>query len=896
MKRIDGSGWTRIGAWTCAALAACCAQGATIVHDAGRDLVLNEACANVYTNVYGGVWSFLTAASWDPASPRVPMAKTRIYKPGTKDANGQEIVVERGPNAESTSGGNTFQLPVIAVNPRTVEDTANLTAAGYPTIKPGQISVHPGAGKCAILRFTAPRTGVYAITAKFWNQNKGVFGMTVQTNGVVTKAREAWTGSLHKNEIYDFSLPATTYRAGDTVEFTVDDNGKLDSNAAGVIFRIEEEVAEVIDAGAAMRAHVLADGAAATAAWTDAAGAWRVESVSATNAVKNLNRTLLDTRSVRTTQGSGASGWSTSKTGTPWAHVNATDALVVETNASGVVTLHRGTSLVPGELYLHPGKQPGTGEAGVHSVLVGLSPATSGRYDIGVTLRDVSWHASGDGVRVHLIQGGHELAVRRISCEQAASPQNATIFLRDVAVAAGVPVELVVDQVGLHTADGTGLFWAMVRTSDAGVYSANAALIANLTSASPAATYTGDGATWQVGLWNNGTLTPFTTFQSARTIGPDKAMGNTAGTSPFMGANLKGRALTQAETSSNNKIAAGRDMIIGHPGGSGAKSTLRFTAPADGVYSVHAFAMDLDGGGSIGNAGDGVVMQIFTGGHQARVMGLKSITNQIDYAELDTPALHLKAGEAADIVINPNAADANGHTCDLTGLYVWLSCDASTTDRAHVNIDFDAPDAQGDVATFAGAGRYGYSGEVWESFRVPAAAEATFKRAVCIGGADDGKRAGLVLTLSRGDGPLVCDAGNTLTTDVGAAAKALFVDGVVSASSDDPVTFTLSGLLPGETYMLGFCSRRRTATGNANDATTVRGEFTVNGVTDRSTHPWFALGFGDYANLEVTADANGVVTGTFASFSDEPAYWNGLQVEGPGFAKYVPTGTYIVVR
>jgi len=890
--KIGGNGWIRIGAGVCAAVAACVAQGATVVHDAGRDLVLNESCANVYTNAYGGVWSFLRASSYTGARTLMPGARLRQLT--VKDAQGNAVVCQRGPAKGDAS-------PCFGVNPRSVADTSNLMAgSGWPAIPPGQLSCHPGntsdaGNQCCVLRFTMPRTGTYTVTAKAWNQNVGWTAVSLFVNGEVRKTRQAWRSTASAVVTNDFSLVAATYRAGDQVELTVDGNGTYNSNATGLRFEVAEEVAEVIDAGASMRAHVLADGAAATAAWTDAAGAWRVESVPSTNAVKYLNRTLLDTRSVRATQGSNATGWSTSSSGTPWAHVNATDFYVVETNADGAATLPRGTALAPSELYLHPGKAAGKGEAGVHSVLVSLSPAASGRYDIGVTLRDVSWNSGADGVRVHLIQGGHELAVRRICCEQAAFPQNATIFLRDVPVAAGVPIELVVDQVGLHTADGTGLFWAMVRTSDAGVYSANAALIANLTSASPAATYTGDGATWQVGLWNNGTLTPFTTFQSARTIGPDKAMGNTAGTSPFMGANLKGRALTQAETSSNNKIAAGRDMIIGHPGGSGAKSTLRFTAPADGVYSVHAFAMDLDGGSSPGNAGDGVVMQVFTGGHQARVMGLKSITNQIDYAELDTPVLHLKAGEAADIVINPNAADANGHTCDLTGLYVWLSCDASTTDRAHVNIDFDAPDAQGAVATFAGAGRYGFSGEAWDSFRVGAVAEAKFAKATCIGGADDGKRTGLVLTLSRGGEPLVCDAGNTLTTDVGAAG-ALFVDGVVSASSDDPVTFILSGLLPGETYMLGFCSRRRTATGNANDATTVRGDFTVDGATDRSTHPWFALGFGDYANLEVTADANGVVTGTFASFSDEPAYWNGLQVEGPGFAKYVPTGTLIVVR
>ena len=45
------------------------AQGTTIIHDAGRDLALNTTSANVYTNVYGGVWSYMYASSYESASP-----------------------------------------------------------------------------------------------------------------------------------------------------------------------------------------------------------------------------------------------------------------------------------------------------------------------------------------------------------------------------------------------------------------------------------------------------------------------------------------------------------------------------------------------------------------------------------------------------------------------------------------------------------------------------------------------------------------------------------------------------------------------------------------------------------------------------------------------------------
>ena len=46
------------------AACACSVYGATnIVHDAARDLVLNTANKAVYTNFYGGVWSFMPASA-----------------------------------------------------------------------------------------------------------------------------------------------------------------------------------------------------------------------------------------------------------------------------------------------------------------------------------------------------------------------------------------------------------------------------------------------------------------------------------------------------------------------------------------------------------------------------------------------------------------------------------------------------------------------------------------------------------------------------------------------------------------------------------------------------------------------------------------------------------------
>jgi len=868
----------KISLAACALTVVGAAHGATVVHDAGRDLVLNSTSANVYTNAYGGVWSFMRSTSPTGARTLMPGVRTRTVT-GEIDAQGRLLVYGRGPAKGDAS-------PCFSVNPRAVpDDKTFMRGDGWPKIPAGQMSCHPGSptdagNQCCVLRFATPRAGTYAVTAKAWNQNKGWTAVSLLVNGEVRSARKAWTSTATAVVTNDFSIAAAPYEAGDTIELTVDGNNTFDSNATGFRFEVAETVETVVDAGAAIEAHLAANGT--SAAFSDASGSWRAESASDTTVLSHQGRTLLNTSSVRTAQGSGARGWNTGGS-TPWFHVNATDGYVTETNATGAATIDRGVALVPHELYAHPHPdQP---------VLLGWSPAASGVYDVGVTMRDVSYTFNTEGVRIRLLQGGRELASQRISVEGAAGvKQNATFFLRNVAVAAGVPIELVVDPYDGHNGDGTALTWTMIKVGEGTVYSANGALIANLNSASPSSTYEGDGATWKVGTLANGTLTPFTTLQTTRTTAPDKALGNTANTSPYVGANLKGRALTKAETSGNQLIAGGRDMVIGHPGSYGVVSALRFVAPEDGVYSAQTFFMDLDGGLNDTGRGNGILARVFANDRLAKVDGVMSSAGTVDCKTIDAPDLHLRAGDVVDFAIHPNGTDAYDHSCDQTGLYAWLVRDPAASALVRVNIDFDA--AGGTTYAGTGAGRYGYRGEAWDSFRVPSAATAKFSRTHLAG---SGERTGMTLTLAHGDAPIVANAGNTNTTDVSDAA-ALFVDGIVSATTNDVYTFTIAGLQPGGEYMLGFYSRTRTSSkAQASAETTRNGVFTAGGASDKSTHPWFSEAFGDFANLKVKADAEGVVTGTFNSAVDAPAYWNGLQVEGPGFAAPQP-GMSIIVR
>ncbi|HOF62481.1 MAG TPA: hypothetical protein PLM82_12965 [Candidatus Latescibacteria bacterium] len=861
------------------------AQGATIIHDAGRDLALNTTSANVYTNVYGGVWSYMYASSYESVSPRSLMPTIRYYESATEhDVEGLKIVLERGPSVPKPSSG--YQLPVIAVNPRAVNDTSNLTVhasdSRYPAIKPGQISIHPGQDHCAVLRFTVPRDGSYTVTAKFWNQNKGIFGMTVQTNGILTQPRQAWTGSQHIGEVYDFSVPAATYKSGDTIEVTIDKDTHLDSNAAGVEFKIAEEVQAVVDASTAFKANVLS--AAPANPFTTTDGDWQ-GAYNWNGPATQMNRLSLVPGYTRSSQGSGCIGVAFEKDGTlqlPWLVVNASDSYVIETNSVGLATTCQGRALIPGEMMCHPDI--------TKPVYCRFVPDVAGVYDIGLVARDPFRNlALGDpnnGVNVWLLQGGQVLAQTVVRVE--GGPSNASIFLRGVPVAPNIPFDVAIDSNGHHSFDGTAFLFAMVKTGDLpATYNANAALKANMTSATPSNPFSYNGATWTLGTlaqgWQ-GAFTPYTTIQPDRFANTTKGYGENATTSPYMCVNVVDRTLTPEETGA---FSAGRDMLLGHPKSDNSATAIRFTAPATGVYSAMGWFKDCNGLGPSGII-NGVDVHIVANGRNAAVTVVQSEGIVAPYGRLQAEGLHLLAGETLAFAVGSFGA----YNYDLTGFYAWIESTEDLAALKHVNIDFDGYGAGETAVTFTGGGRAGWSGEAWDSFAIADAATAATTRSLYAIGTNGSERVDVTLSIVRDSGTITASAQGT-ATDTSAAA--LFADGIVSVSTNDTYTFTLTGLLPDTAYDLYFYSRALTTT-PATDETTIRGSFTVNGVTELSTCPWFTDFFGDFAKVTASADAEGTLTGIFASAAEADAFWCGLQISGPGFVSYIPGGTLISIR
>ena len=861
----------------------CVVHGATVVHDAARDLVLNSRNANVYTNFYGGVWSYMRSSSYNGARTLLP--GVRIYTDTEKDASGSNysgasnlpVIWQRGPALNENAS------PVISVNPTAWPDAKQfLHGNGWPAIPPGGLSCHPGrvsgagfeeGNQCVVLRFTVPRDGTYAVTARVWNQDYGKTAVTLLVNGEVRSARRAWESTAANVTTNDFSLAAATYAADDVIELAVDGDGTYEANATGLDFRIAEEVEAATEASTGFLANLAAE--VPVNPYTDSFGTWSgyyADAAAPTNAPRyNLSNTAY----VRSEQGNVLAGMAYSSS-FPYVVANHSGAMAVETNSSGKATTAYGMGYVPGEL--------ATVMMGYPLAFSGLqvTPANGGIYDVGLSVRDMQYGDPGDsrkGVNVWLLQGGVVLAKTYVSVEGSHSSD--VVFIKDLVVFPQIPLTVAVDNNGVNSSDGTGIIWAFIRKGGfSATYDANAAMKANMKSSSPVNPFTHSGAAWTAGICAGGWKGAFNAYgtRQDRFSSTLKGFGENSSSSPYMLVNVAERALTASEISTT--LGAGVDMLLGHPKSDESATALRFTAPADGVYSATAWFAHLN------SSGTGVDVHLMAEGRHvdSALVQLQLRYTGMEANRLCADRLFMRTGETLTFAIGSYGT----HNYDMTGFYAWVDPESDAASLQGINVDFNC---KGAGTTYAGAGRVGYAGERWNGLAVENGAAGY---ASCPLHVASGARTGATLSLAKTGGSLSASAAGTATDT---SASALFEDGVVSADITDVNAFTLAGLLPNTKYELYFFSRALADEPPATAASVVRGMFTVGDVAAASERTWFADEFGDYARIDATSDETGIITGTFRSASaDAAAFWCGLQVLGPGFSAYASSGFIMIIR
>ena len=498
---------------------------------------------------------------------------------------------------------------------------------------------------------------------------------------------------------------------------------------------------------------------------------------------------------------------------------------------------------------------------------------------------------------VWLLQGGEVLAKTYVTVEKGVSFfSSQSIFFKDVRIMPKMPLAVAVENNGWsNNSDGMGTHWAFIRKrAFSATYDANIAMKANMTSASPSNPFTHNGATWTAGLcaggWR-GAFTAYPTHQTGLYGGTADGWGETTGTSPFIRVNTAGRTITATEAGSD--FAVGIDALMGHPKSDNSATALRFTAPADGVYAATMWAQDhahKDNVSYVDPGDTGVDIHLIAGSRHAaqNILNIHPLVQHPTAGRVAADRLYLKAGDTVTFAIGSNGS----YYWDLTSFYAWIDPEPDVAALQRVNIDLNGAASGETAATFTGAGRVGFAGETWNGVAVEDGAANVESRQLYL--SDGANRTGVQLAIARGSGEVAASAAN-LATDT--AAGALFADGIVSTNTTVTYSFTLTGLLPDTSYECYFYSRALTNAPPATSKSIVRGTFTAGGVTATSEKTWFADSFGDYARIDAVANADGEIAGSFRSASaTDSAFWCGLQILGPGFSPYIPSGTIIGIR
>ena len=869
--------------------------GARTVYDGGKALRQNATSSSItgangetYTDENGGKWQYLRAND-NLATSTVAFGKS--VTAGTY----------RGIGGNSSGAG----APYLHVN---TTGSERPVTGGEP-IEPDELYVHPGdpnsANSYVVLRFTVPEDGWYSALLSAHDANKHQSNPDPNTSGA--EIRLVANGKLQARSVvsledctnsnvrallthrFDFQMPVRWMAANETLDFMVGANGGHTSDATGLkVFVTKEDEGMFYDSGIAMTNNLATVytnvyGTAKDGTWYYLLPWVSVSTGAAFEAWAPLNfskRISLFTNRCTRTFSSNQRGFSTNPEGkAPYMIVNETDTMA--------------SYVAPQELHTHPANiQQADSSWRGHWATLRFRAPVSGYYSASVVARDVASSLedpNSNGVRVHLNVSDHVVASAHISGELFSSTAHLTFEPR--LLVAGEPVDVVVAQASNFSSDATAFSIIIRREQD--VYDAGKSFYAHHAAGNhthPFPDVLNDGATWDLGAKTNAWCrTQFWSLPAYKTLqGTSLGWWVHSASGTQENGNLPRIVLATNGVASSDSYYVTSPGLLGtfpyeffvHPNSANVQSsspTLRAVVPADGIYHARGYARDLSQF-DINGGGDGIRLGIAVNGLVPDLVVVSRDSLNRARARYESAAdgdrLWLKAGDTLDFVVDPGAV-YNGDGTGLTACYAKEG-DVAAETRV-VNVHF-TESGSGKLSATTQRPREGWANwNTWNALRPGAAASASVKNCV---EADGTTPRNVTVTLTR-------DSGDAIAKET--PSGSVFLSHVSSSDVDDSYTFTVGNLKKNEPYALYLYGVKNSSTGG--NAT-----FTVGGITKVLDEVCVFDGNAKtLARFDVTSDANGTITGTFAAADANGGAFNGLTLVGD-LPAYIAAGVTIIVR
>ena len=856
------------------------------VYDAGKALRANCASGTptgasgdtYYTDENGGKWQFrLSSEQGTFANVTFPSGTYTGY-------NGKLFA--------GFALDNTKQSSSVRVN---MTDAACAVQNG--TVEPNELVMFPAnnTAQCAHVRFIAPEAGWYSAFVSAHDLSRESAAASANSGAkVVVRAQgnllvyqvvslEEYPGTTHR---FDFQMPVRYLAAGDAVDVIVGGNGSINNDNTGVKFFVtKEDEGRFYDSGIAMTNNLATVytnvyGTIKDGTWYYLLPEFNVATGAAFEAWAPLKfskyLTLLTNRCTRAAANN-QRGFANDPDGyAPYLIVNETAAVQA--------------SVAPQELHAHPmARKPPT---------LRFRPPESGYYSASVVARDVTRSTvdvNGDGVWVCLNVADHVVDSAYVSLEtnafhSTAFQSTAHLTFNARLVAAGEPIDVVIFPCANQSSDATAFSVIIRREED--VYDAGKSFYAHHVAGNhthPFPDALNDGATWDLGAKTNAWCrTQFWSLPAYKTL-----QGTSLGWWVHSASGDQENGNLPRIAMATNGVASGDSYYVGpglvgtfpyeffvHPNSANVQSsspTLRAVVPADGIYHARGYARDLSQF-DINGGGDGIRLGIAVNGlvPDLVVVSRDSLNRASACYEsaADGDRLWLKAGDTLDFVVDPNSV-FNGDGTGLTACYAKEG-DVAAETRV-VNVHF-TESGSGKLSATTQRPREGWSNwNNWNALRPGTTASASVKNCV---EADGTTPRNVIVTLTR-------DSGDAIAKET--PNGSVFLSHVSSSDVDDSYTFTVGNLKKNEPYALYLYGVKNSSTGG--NAT-----FTVGGVTKALDEVCIYDGNAKtLARFDVTSDANGTITGTFAATDANGGAFNGLTLVGE-LPAYIAAGATIIVR